>query len=200
MTSLLAMCTPPGLVPIFLSYTSDMTERERRRTAWTVTFTVFLTLVITIFAGDPVFHALGIDVANFRVGGGILILLSAIKIVTGEPEEPNDKKPNPDAHKNPGVVPLGIPIVAGPGLITAMIIQSQEYDGLTDDLILVAGVATLCLYLVTCLLLGERLTRVVGPSGLEILSKIMGLLLTAIAVNFIVTGLVQSIPALQHHG
>lgn len=195
LTSLFAMCTAPAIVPTFLGMTSEMDSKGRTRTALIAAFTTFVALVIVIFAGEPLFKLFGIDIASFRVAGGLLILLSGIEMARGTSKSKTDEVEAP--VQNPGVMPLGIPIITGPGLITAMIVQANEHSGLTDDLILVAGAATLAFYVLVCFLLGERLTKFMGKAGLDILERIMGLFLMAIAAEFILSGIVQSIPALS---
>lgn len=195
LTSLFAMCTAPAIVPTFLGMTSEMDSKGRIRTALTAAFTTFVALVVVVFAGEPLFSLFGIDIASFRVAGGLLIMISGIEMARGTANKQPEKTGAPE--KNPAVMPLGIPIITGPGLITAMLVQANEHSGLIDDLILIAAAATLAIYVLVCFLLGERLITFMGEAGLNILERFMGLFLMAIAAEFILTGIVDSLPVLS---
>jgi multiple antibiotic resistance protein len=198
MISLLAMCTAPALVPVFLGMTAHMEPAGRKRTAWGVAVTVVVALAIMIFFGEDLFKIMGIDIHQFRVGGGILILIWSISMVNSEPPS---LKPTPTDQptQNPAVVPLGIPIVAGPGLLAAMLIHSSQMSGFQDDLILLACALTMGLYVLVTFLMGESLVKWLGQAGIGVIMKISGLLLTAVAVGFITSGLKVIFPILNSH-
>ncbi|MCA9777579.1 MAG: NAAT family transporter [Candidatus Eremiobacteraeota bacterium] len=194
MLSLFAMCTAPALIPIFLGMTEHMTEARRKRTAFGVALTVVLALAFMIFFGEGLFRLMGISISAFQVGGGVLIFLSSLQMVNST-EEPEQKKAGPGPN-NPTIVPLAIPIVAGPGLLSTMLIQSTQHSGFTDDLILLACAVSIGLYVLISFLAGEALVKLLGTSGLSIMTKVSGLLLTAIAVGFIADGLKKLFPFL----
>ncbi len=196
--SLLAMCTAPALVPVFLGLTSHMDKAARKRTAFVTATTVVASLVFMVLFGESLFKIMGIDIDEFRVGGGILILIWSLKMVNSDPPsaEPVETDSPP---QNPAIVPLGIPIVAGPGLLTAMLIHSAGMQSKEDDLILFFTALTMGLYVLISFLLGESLVKALGQSGLSVITKISGLLLTAVAVGFIADGLKALFPLLATH-
>ena len=195
MVSLFAMCTAPALVPVFLGLTSEMPASQRKRTAWICASTVFVALVVMVFFGEPLFKVMGISLDAFRVGGGILILLSSIDMVRSDPPQLSHTGGHP-ASNNPGIVPLGIPIVAGPGLLAAMMVHSANYSGMADDLVLVAAALSMAIYVLISFLFGERVVGFLGSSGIAVITKISGLLLTAIGAGFIADGIKGLFPAL----
>ena len=189
------MCTAPALVPVFLGLTGGMEDKRRKRTAWVTAATVFVSLVLMIFLGEPLFDLLGISLDSFRVGGGILILLSSIDMVRSETPSLSEDGTQ-EASQSPGIVPLGMPIVAGPGLLATMMVQSAEHSGWLDDLMLVGAALTMAIYVLVSLLYGQRVVSLLGTSGIAVITKISGLLLTAIATDFIADGLKGLFPAL----
>ena len=198
MLSLFAMCTAPALIPIFLGMTEHMSEKGRKRTAYGVAFTVTLTLAFMIFLGEPLFHVMGISIDAFQVGGGVLIFISSLQMVNASP--PDLETESRAEHANPTIVPLSIPIVAGPGLLSAMLIQSASHTGFKDDMVLLACALTIGVYVLVSFLAGEKLVKLLGSSGLSVMTKISGLLLTAIAVGFIADGLKKLFPILTSGG
>jgi multiple antibiotic resistance protein len=197
MISLFAMCTAPALIPVFLGMTGHMTDAGRKRSAFGVATTVVMALATMIFFGETLFRLMGISIDAFRVGGGVLIFISSLAMVNSDPPSLVAEVTSPPTS-NPTIVPLAIPIVAGPGLLTAMLIQSSKYHGFKDDMILLAGAMTIGLYVLLSFLAGERLVRLLGQSGLAVMTKVSGLLLTAVAVGFVADGLKSLFPGLAH--
>ncbi len=198
MLSLFAMCTAPALIPIFLGMTEQMTEARRKRTAFGVALTVTLALTFMIFFGEDLFRLMGISISAFQVGGGVLIFISSLQMVNST-EEPDFKKAGP-GPSNPTIVPLAIPIVAGPGLLSTMLIQSTQHSGFTDDMILLACAVSMGLYVLISFLAGEALVKLLGTAGLSVMTKVSGLLLRAIAVGFVADGLKKLFPLLATTG
>lgn len=195
MLALFAMCTAPALIPIFLGMTGHMTPQRRERTAFGVAITVTLTLAFMIFFGETLFKLMGIKIDAFQVGGGVLIFISSLQMVNATPS-PAGVDSTLQEQANPTIVPLSIPIVAGPGLISAMLIESNRYSGFRDDMLLLGCAVTIGIYVLVSFLAGEKMVKMLGTSGLEVMTKLSGLLLTAISVGFIAEGLKKLFPIL----
>ena len=197
--SLVVVLDPIGIVPLFLSMTSGYTPAERNRTAWVAALTVAVVLIVAAFVGDWLLAIFGIRIATFRVGGGILILLMAISMlharVSGSVQTPEEAREAKDKDAI-AVVPLAIPLMAGPGAISAVIIASHQPGGalhlsvLSGIIVLVSALAWLALRL------GAVIQPRLGRIGINVITRLMGLILAAVAIEFIVAGLGELFPAL----
>lgn len=169
---------PLGMIPLFLGLTSDLSPQERRQVARQATLTAAAVAVGFMLLGKAVFTALGIGVADFQIAGGlVLLVLAGRDLVAPERVEPAR---GPD----PGVVPLGLPLIAGPGLLTALLILMDGPGFLPTLLALAVNLALVHL----ALRYGARLARLVSLRGLRALSKVIALLLAAFAVSMIRRG------------
>lgn len=169
---------PVGLVPMFLSLASNVEAPARRAATRQAVITAFLVGLCFLFLGKLVFRALGISVADFQIAGGIILLAVAVQDLVGS--EVQTRLPSRDF----GVVPLGLPLVAGPGMLTALLTSGETVGA---PLTLAALVVNLGLVMLA-LRLAEPLARVVGVTAMRAFSRIVALLLAAIAVNLIRRG------------
>ena len=178
--TLLVITDPPGMVPIFLALTGTMSAPERRRAAWNA---VALALgVIAVFAvgGRTILAYLHIDLPALQGAGGLLLILVALALLTGKTEAPDQ-----DKTSNVALVPLGTPLLAGPGAIVATMLFVQrsstprEYVAIGVAIVLVMAAVYLVLHF------SGVLVRILKPSGIEVLTRIAGLLLAAIAVQLV---------------
>jgi multiple antibiotic resistance protein len=194
-TALLAILNPWGAIPMFLALTGGASLAERRNTARTIGLSVGTVLAVTALIGEALLSFFGISVASFQVGGSILLLLMAIGMMygkgkgTGEGEQVTDME-------SIAVVPLSVPLLAGPGSISTVIIyanlsQSWVHKGM---IILCVTLAAIITWLI--LRAANRLGGFIGVLGLSIASRLMGLLLAAIAVEFFTRGIVKLLPGL----
>jgi len=168
-----------GLIPVFLILTKDLTPEEKRQVSWQALITSFLISVAFIATGQFIFRVLGISAADFMMAGGILLLVFAIvEIIRGE-----QKVTASGIHV--GVVPLGIPLIIGPAVLTSLLILiSLRGYGMT----LLALMANLIL--VSLAFKGShRLVKLIGQDGLRAMSQVIGLFLAAIAVSMIRRGI-----------
>ena len=183
LATLLVIQDPAGAIPIFLSLTSRQTPQERRASARQATAVSFG--VITVFAvfGRYILQVLGISVPALQLSGGLLLLMVAIELLTGK----TDESPDPDAVRvNVALVPLGTPLLAGPGAIVAAMVAVESSGGAFSGWIAV-GAAVLVAHLVIWLTLrfSMVLNRLLRDSGITLLTRIAGLLLAAIAVQMV---------------
>jgi multiple antibiotic resistance protein len=178
--TLFVIMDPPGAAPIFLSLAGGRSLAERRRLAMQAAVVAFG--VITAFAlfGQAILHYLGISVAAMQAAGGLLLLLVALELLTGK-----DQPATRTADVNVAMVPLGTPLLAGPGAIVATILFVQRADGSTDALALALAVLAvhLCLWLILRGSVG--MVKVLRESGVNLIAKISGLLVSAIAVQMV---------------
>jgi multiple antibiotic resistance protein len=198
-TALFVISDPAAAIPIFITLTSGNTPQERKRIASVTALTVATVLVSSIFLGEPLLRLFGISIASFRVGGGILILLMAISMLNARvsrthstPEEMQEGAEKDD----PAVVPLGIPLLAGPGAISTMIIYAHQAKDVYDTLFLIAAGLFVAFTVLIALRLADPLRDLLGKTGINIISRLLGLILTAVAIEFIAGGLVQLLPGL----
>jgi multiple antibiotic resistance protein len=194
LVTLLVTLDPPALAPIFVSLTQGMTGPERRRVAVRASLIAFGILAFFGLGGEALLRLLGVGIPAFRISGGLLLFWIAFEMVF---ERRNDRKQNTatvavteDHIRNVAAFPLAIPLMAGPGAITAVILLAGRADGrvfylLTLILIIAIGVAS-CL---AVFLMAERVARLLGVTGNVVLSRLLGVVLAGLAVQFIVTGI-----------
>jgi len=194
-TALLAVLNPWGVIPMFLALSVRSTHEERKHIAFTIGMSVAMILSITALLGELLLSFFGISVASFQVGGSILLLLTAIGMMYGNKRD-GENVEAPSDMKSIAVVPLSVPLLAGPGSISTVIIYAHlSPSWLHKGLIIVC---VLLVSLITWLILraATRWGSFIGAIGLNIASRLMGLLLAAIAVEFFARGIVKLLPGL----
>ena len=196
-TALLAIVDPIGSVPIFISLTSNQDKSERYRTASIAAITMAAVLIGACLFGNSVLYMFGISIASFRVGGGILLLLVAVSMFHAKRSRQTPEEVI-EASERGGlaVVPLAVPLLSGPGAISTMIIYSAQGQGPAHIAILVAGSILLGVIVWVSLRLAVPIGNILGRTGINIVTRLMSLLLAAIAVEFIVGGLGKLLPGL----
>jgi multiple antibiotic resistance protein len=168
------------MVPIFLALTREMPKRERIRAAWMAVGLAAGVIVVFAVAGQQILSYLGIDLPALQAAGGLLLLLVALELLTGRSDDPQRQ-----VTANVALVPIGTPLLAGPGAIVATMLFVRSATGTADYLAVAAGIVLV--FVVTWLVLrfSNVLVRVLRPAGIEVLTRISGLLLAAIAVQLI---------------
>ncbi|MFA6040425.1 MAG: YchE family NAAT transporter [Methylophilus sp.] len=197
--SLLAIVNPIGCLPIFISATDGWSQSERSKTARMVAFTVFIVLSLSAFIGNGILNFFGISIPSFQVGGGILILLIAISMMHGKQSSTRQTPEEAQSLAERDViaiVPLSIPLLAGPGAISSMIISAQEQTSIWQHLSLVIPVAVIASVIWLILKLADMITQQLGTIGINIVTRLMGLILAAMAVEFIAHGITGLFPQL----
>ena len=192
---------PLGMVPLFMSLVPGMDAAVRRKTALRGTLAASGILVVAAFAGSFVLDKLGITLAAFRIVGGILLLLLAIDMVlarmgplrTTAPAEETDA----DLRHDVALVPLAIPLIAGPGAFASVILLMGRAGG--DPLAMLTVIAVLLAVMTTllaALLAASKIMDLLGMTGVAVLGRVFGIVLSALAVQLIVSGIAESFPAL----
>ena len=197
--ALFAIVNPIGCLPIFISATEGWSEQARERTAKTVAFTVFMVLIVSAFLGDQILNFFSISIPSFQVGGGILLMLIAISMMhgkqSGTKQTPEEAQTLADREVI-AIVPLSIPLLAGPGAISQMIINAQQNPSFIGHVSLIAPIFVICVIIWLTLRLSVAIAHHLGPIGINIVTRLMGLILAAMAVEFIAHGLVGLFPNL----
>jgi len=198
--ALSTIINPIGAVPVFLSATRDFSTREKRMTARVTSLAVGGVLVASALSGEALLEVMGTSLAAFRVGGGIVILLMAIAMLTARGDDPHPRQLSPTSEEQSiasiGVVPLGIPLLAGPGAISTSVIQMQRGAGLVHAVLVAASIVLVAFFCWIVLRNAERVAAFIGPVGLNVISRLFGLLLSAIAMETIANGLKGLFPIL----
>jgi multiple antibiotic resistance protein len=197
--ALFAIVNPIGSVPIFISATDGWEQKQKLRTANVVALTVFLVLGASALFGEGILDFFSISIPSFQVGGGILILLIAINMLHAKQSH---SKQTPEEAKTMeerdviAIVPLSIPLLAGPGAISSMIIAAQDSATLGGQLSLLLPISVVAMLIWLTLQLSGYIAGKLGTIGINIVTRLMGLILAAMAVEFIAHGLSGLFPAL----
>ncbi|KVN37479.1 hypothetical protein WJ63_34010 [Burkholderia pyrrocinia] len=198
--SLLALINPVGAVPFFLSLTAQQTDDERRRTIRIASVSVFCVITVTTLLGQQIIDFFGISVGSLEVGGGIIMLLMAISMLNaqaGNTRSTPEERHEAEQKDNIAVVPLAIPLLTGPGSISTVIIYAANSRHWYERAGLVAIGAILACLCFVAMRLAEPIANWIGRTGINIATRLMGLMLSALAVEFIVNGLRALLPALR---
>ncbi|HIE0434283.1 TPA: YchE family NAAT transporter [Proteus mirabilis] len=196
---LFAIVNPIGILPVFISMTSYQTDAGRNKTNLIANGSVAIILVISLLIGDSILSIFGISIDSFRIAGGMLIVTIAMTMINGrlgEDKQNNQEKNESAVRSSVAVVPLALPLMAGPGAISSCIVWSSRWEGVTNFL----GLAATSIFFAFCCWLLFRsatlLVKYLGQTGINVVTRIMGLLLMSLGIEFIVTGLRSIFPGL----
>ena len=193
--ALLVVINPVGMLPLFYSLTDHLTTRERRRTARLTCMTIAVVLMVSLIGGVAVLKFFGIDIDSFRVGGGVYLLLLGLKMLRVDPHPPRTST-EPSQDDSVAIVPLGMPILAGPATISTAVLYAQQAETANAMFQLAFGAAIASLIVWMVLRVADVIRDRMHPLVLTSISRIMGLLLTSLAVKFITSGLSSLLPGL----
>jgi multiple antibiotic resistance protein len=198
--SLIVVVNPISAVPIFVTLTARNTEKERKNIARIASISVAVVLVLSAIMGEPVLTLFGVTVASFKVGGAILILLMSISMMHALPsrESQTPEETQEAAQKeNIAVVPLAIPLLAGPAAISTTIIYATDRSSPGHLSAVIACCLLVSLITWLALLLAVPARKWLGETGVNIVTRLMGLLLAAVAVEIFTSGLLVLLPGLR---
>jgi len=198
-TALLVILDPFIAIPLFLSLTQGQDNRQRMRIAFTTSVSVVAVLVSAALFGDSLLAFMGTSLSSFRVGGGLVLLLMALAMLRAEPDTlrtTSSEKKTAEEMSSIAVVPLAIPMLAGPGAISTVIIQMQRSALPLHSAAVIGCILLVCLVLWLMLTLATQIGRALGRIGMGIIDRLFGLLLAAISVEIIANGLRGLFPAL----
>lgn len=197
--ALLAIVDPFASIPVFLSVTTGYTALERRRVTQVVAMTVFSVLGVAALIGTEILRFFGISIPSFLIAGGILLLLMAISMLqareTGIRQTP-DEAAEANERDAVAVVPLGIPLLAGPGAISTMIIATHESSSFFYHVLLLIPAAIIAVIVWLTFATATRISERLGTTGMNIITRVMGLIIAAIGIEYIYRGLIELFPKL----
>jgi multiple antibiotic resistance protein len=200
LVTLLVTLDPPGLAPIFLSLTRGMSAAERRQVAWRSCVIALAIMAFFAVAGDVVLKALGVSLPAFRIAGGLLLFWIAFEMVferrTARKQHTAETAITQDHIRNVAAFPLAIPLMAGPGALTAMMLLAGRTQGDAVQvalLIALAGLVVASCWLT--FLMATPIARLLGVTGNVVLSRLLGVILAALAVQFMMDGVTAAIRA-----
>lgn len=189
-TSYFAIINPLGVMPVFMTMTSSLDEKERKRTAIKAVITAFFILITFALGGQLLFKVFGISVNSFRMVGGIIFFIMGYDMLQARVSK---MKMDDDMIKNYvddiSITPLAIPMIAGPGAITNSIVLMEDSHTLALKIILLVSIIVILIATLLILLGSGKLIKVLGETGNKIMTKLMGLIMMVIAVEFFFAGL-----------
>jgi len=200
LTAIIVIVDPLGAIPIFISLTADQSERERAHTAWVAVFSAAIVLIIACLLGAPLLKFFGIRIASFQIAGGILIFVLAMSMLNARispAKQTQEEATEAVGKENVAVVPLAIPLLAGPAAISTIIIYAHRQEGWTIRGFLILAIIFTIALVWLLWRLSIPLSRRLGRTGMNNVTRVMGLLLAAIAVEFVAGGLGELFPILK---
>ena len=201
LVALLAIVNPIGVIPFFIHFTQGFNREQRQRTIRISAFTAFLVIAVSALAGLQIIEFFGITLASFQVGGGMLLLISAMQMLNAKPAESSaedltDADHKIDAGSSIAVVPLTIPLLTGPATISTMVIYAEKTRHWWEVLVLVGYGVVIGLAVWVAFSLSGRIARVLGKTGINVMTRLMGLILAALGVEIMADGLLKLFPIL----
>jgi multiple antibiotic resistance protein len=195
--SLFAIVDPVGIIPIIIAFTAGMTAQKRERVGRMASLSVFVILLAALLLGEAILGFFGISIHSFRTAGGILLLLMSITMLIGnKPSYTPDDTGDSDATSSVAIVPLSTPLLAGPGAISTVILDAHKGSNTGHYGVMALILVLLSLTVWLTFLIAPWVSRRLGKIGSNIVTRLMGLLLAAIAVEFIAGGLRGLFPGL----
>ena len=199
--ALLAIVNPIGVIPFYIHFTRGFSREQRRRTIHVAAISAFIVIAVSALAGLRIIEFFGISLASFQVGGGMLLLISSLQMLNAQPAESrgadlaagSDKV---DAGDSIAIVPLTIPLLTGPATISTMVIYAEKTRHWWQLAILVGYGVVIGLSVWIAFSLSGRIARVLGKTGINVMTRLMGLILAALAVEVMSDGLVKLFPGL----
>jgi multiple antibiotic resistance protein len=197
--TLLAIVNPLAIVPFFIHYTLGFSPRQRRRTVAVSALTAFAVIAACALAGLQILAFFGISLASFQVGGGMLLLMSALSMLNAQPAEAKatrDEMDDAASRTSIAVVPLTIPLLTGPATMSTVVIYADQAKTFWQHAALVGYGVVIAVATALCFTLAEPISRVLGKTGINVMTRLMGLILAALAVEVMASGLIRLFPAL----
>lgn len=201
LVTLLAIVNPVGVVPFFIHFTASFSPAQRRRTIAVSAFTAGAVIALSALCGLRIIEFFGISLASFQVGGGCLLLISSLAMLNAQPaegrkEDVSEGTSKVDAGASIAVVPLAIPLLTGPATISTMVIYAEKTRQWWELAVLVGyGVVVGAVTWVVFMASG-RIAKALGSTGINIMTRLMGLILAAVAVELLADGLTKLFPIL----
>ena len=204
LVTLLAIVNPLAIVPFFIHYTQGFSREQRQRTVAVASFSAFVVIATCALLGLEILKFFGISLASFQVGGSLLLLISAMNMLNAQPAEAKSKSNDLEdgAEKaamgaSIAVVPLTIPLLTGPATMSTVVIYAEKAKNLFQLGTLVGYGLVIGLASALCFSLADPIARVLGKTGINVMTRLMGLILAALAVEVMADGLGKLFPMLR---
>ena len=199
--ALLAIVNPIGVIPFFIHFTHGFNRGQRQRTIRMAAFSAFVVIAVSALAGLQIIEFFGISLASFQVGGGLLLLMSSLQMLNAQPAESRKEDLNEGSDKADGgasiaIVPLTIPLLTGPATISTMIIYADKTRHWWQLGVLVGYGVVIGLAVWLAFNLSGRIAQVLGKTGINVMTRLMGLVLAALSVEVMSDGLIKLFPVL----
>lgn len=190
-STLFLIIDPPGLVPLFIALTQGLTPARKRIIALRATLVAGTLLALFLFLGEAVLGFVGISISAFRIAGGVLLFLTALDMLFERRQERRGRTAEGEAaddDHDPSVFPLALPLITGPGAITTVILFSGQAHGAADYAAIGAVVLANLALVLLAFLAAPFIERILGATGINVITRVLGMLLAALAVQFILDG------------
>jgi multiple antibiotic resistance protein len=200
LVGIFAILNPLGAIPVYLSMMTDRRPEMMDRTALKASIAVAVILTLAVWTGDGLLLFFGIGMPAFRIAGGLLVLLIAIAMFGANispARHTEAEQAEGEAKNDIAVVPLAIPLLAGPGAISLAIVDAHQAGNLLDKLVFSLGILVVAAIVWLVLRMAEPIGKRLGTGGLNIATRVMGLILAAMAVQFMADGMLELFPGLS---
>ena len=194
--TLFVIIDPPGCAPIFAGLTAGASAAHRRAMAVRAVVVAAFILLVFALVGEPLLHALGIELASFRIAGGLMLFLIALEMVfekRTQRREDRAAKVTAEEADDVSIFPMAMPMIAGPGSIASVMLLMARSTGLERSAIVLAALAANLLLMLAALLAAGPLMRVMGAKIEAVITRLLGVLLAALAVQFVIDGLTEQL-------
>lgn len=191
-TTMFIIMDPPGLVPVFIALTQGMSAEQRRTIAVRACIVAGALMILFLFVGEAVLGFIGISMDAFRIAGGILLFLTALDMLFQRRQArraDNAAEGQAEHHDDPSVFPLALPLIVGPGAITTIILLAGNATSAADFGAIAGVLMAVLLITFLAFLVAPTIERALGKTGLNIVTRVLGMLLAALAVQFVLDGL-----------
>ena len=187
---------PPGCAPIYAGLTNGASAAQRRSMAIRAVGVASAILLVFALFGEKLLHGLGIELASFRIAGGIMLFLIALEMVFEKrTQRREDRAANitPEEAEDVSIFPMAMPMIVGPGSIASVMLLMARNDGLERSLVVLAALATILLLTLVALLAAGPLMRLLGHKIEAVITRLLGVLLAALAVQFVINGILEQL-------
>jgi multiple antibiotic resistance protein len=201
--TLVAIINPLAIVPFFIHYTEGFSQQQRRQTVRTAALAAFCVIAVCALLGLQILQFFNISLQSFQVGGGLLLLISAMNMLNERPAEERQASPTLQAGAEKAaegnsiaVVPLTIPLLTGPAAMSTVVIYADQARTIWQHLALLGYGVVVAIAIMVCFSLADPIARVLGKTGISVMTRLMGLILAALAIEVMVGGLIKIFPIL----
>ena len=199
LVTLLAIVNPLACIPFFIHYTQGFSREQRKRVVLIASFSSFVVIAASALMGLKILEFFGISLASFQVGGGLLLLTASLSMLNAQPAEARsnaDEMQDAAARASIAVVPLTIPLLTGPATMSTVVIYAEKAKNFWQLGTLVGYGVIIGLVTALCFSLAQPIAKLLGKTGINVMTRLMGLILAALAVEVMSEGLIKLFPIL----